>query len=75
MSGYPNVERVRRGARLEDRDLHRPLAHRVVPAHELVRAAVPHHAVAVLVEVHATRAARSVAVDEHEEGHRLTATS
>src|SRR4051794_23175494 len=46
----PEREHVRLGARLEERDLDRPLAHRVVLAHELVEAAVPEHAVAVLVD-------------------------
>ena len=47
---YPNVNAY---AGLEDRDLKRPLADRVVLGHELVRAAVPEHAVSVLVDVHA----------------------
>ncbi len=46
-------EHVRLGARLEERDLQRPLADRVVLAHELVEAAVPEQAVPVLVDVHA----------------------
>ena len=46
-------ERVRLGAGLEEGDLQRPLADRVVLAHELVQAAVAEHAVAVLVDVHA----------------------
>ena len=46
-------EHVRLGAGLEERDLQRPLADRVVLAHELVQAAVAEHAVAVLVDVHA----------------------
>jgi hypothetical protein len=40
--------------------------------HEPVPAAVPQHAVAVLVDVFATRAARSVAVDEPRKGIGLT---
>jgi hypothetical protein len=46
-------ERVRLGAGLEERDLERPLANPVVLSHELVEAALPEHAVAVLVHVHA----------------------
>lgn len=49
----PERERVRLGAWLEERDVQRPLADRVVLAHELVQAAVPEHAVPVLVDVHA----------------------
>ena len=49
----PERERVRLGAGLEERDLQRPLADRVVLAHELVQAAVPEQAVPVLVDVHA----------------------
>jgi hypothetical protein len=44
-------EHVRLGAGSEERDLQRPLAHRVVLEHELVQAAVPEHAVPVLVDV------------------------
>jgi hypothetical protein len=50
----PERERVRLGAGLEERDLHRPLAHPVVLAYELVHASVLEHAVPVLVDVHAT---------------------
>ena len=49
----PERERVRLGAGLEERDLKRPLADRVVLAHELVEAAVPEQAGAVLVDVDA----------------------
>jgi hypothetical protein len=49
----PECERVGLGAWLEEGDLQGPLADRVVLAHELVQAAVPKHAVAVLVDVHA----------------------
>ena len=49
----PERERVRLGAGLEERDLQRALADRVVLAHELVQPAVPEHAVPVLVDVHA----------------------
>jgi hypothetical protein len=73
MSGYP--ERVRRGAGLAERDLQRPLADRFVLAHELVPVTVPQLGVTVLVDVHATRAAPSVGVDEHAEGHWLTGAS
>jgi hypothetical protein len=45
-------ERVRFGAGLEEGDLERPLADRVVLAHELVQAAVPEQADSVLVDVH-----------------------
>ena len=45
-------EHVRLGARLEEHDLQRPLADRVMLAHEMVQAAVPEQAVAVLVDVH-----------------------
>jgi hypothetical protein len=48
----PAREHVRLGAGLEERDLQRPLADRVL-AHELVQAAVPEQAVPVLVDVHA----------------------
>jgi mannose-6-phosphate isomerase-like protein (cupin superfamily) len=47
----PEGERVRLGAGVEERDLQRPLADRVVLAYELVKAAVPEHAVPVLVDV------------------------
>jgi hypothetical protein len=46
-------ERVRVGACLEEGDLERPLAHRVVLAYELVHAVVPEQAVSVFVDVHA----------------------
>ena len=49
----PEREHVRLGAGLEERDLQRALADRVVLAHELVQAAVAEHAVPVLVDVHA----------------------
>src|SRR5918996_4386022 len=49
----PERERVCLGAGLEERDLERPPLDRVVLAHQLVHAAVPEHAVAVLVYVHA----------------------
>ena len=49
----PEREHVRLGAWLEERDLQRPLADRVVLAHELVQAAVPEQAVPVLIDVHA----------------------
>ena len=39
--------------------------------HELVHAAVPEQAVPVLVDVHAVRRARSLAVEERTEGDRL----
>src|SRR5688500_12383352 len=64
-------EGVRLGARVEERDLQRPLVHRVVLAHELVHAAVPEQAVPVLVDVYAARRARRLAVEEHTEGNRL----
>jgi hypothetical protein len=46
-------ERVRLGACLEECDLERPLADRVVLAYELVHAAVPEQAVPAVVDVHA----------------------
>jgi hypothetical protein len=49
----PECVRVGRGAWLEEGDLQGPLADRVVLAHELVQAAVPKHAVALLVDVDA----------------------
>jgi hypothetical protein len=49
----PEREHVRLGAVLEEGDLQRPLADRVVLAHELIQPAVPEQAVAVLVDVHA----------------------
>ena len=49
----PEREHVRLGAGLEEGDLQRPLADRVVLAHELVQAAVPEHALPVLGDVHA----------------------
>jgi hypothetical protein len=49
----PERERVGVGAWLEEGDLQRPLADRVVLAYELVHAAVPEQAVSVLVDVHA----------------------
>jgi hypothetical protein len=49
----PERERVRLGAGLEEGDLQRSLAYRVALAHELVQAALPERAVAVLVDVHA----------------------
>jgi hypothetical protein len=49
----PERERVRLGAGREERDLQRPLAHRVVLAHELVHAAVAEHAIPVFVDVDA----------------------
>jgi hypothetical protein len=49
----PECERVGLGAWLEEDDLQGPLANRVVLAHELVQAAVPKDAVALLVDVHA----------------------
>src|SRR5829696_6475997 len=66
----PERERVGAGAWLDEGDLQRPLEDRVVLAHELVEAALPKHAVAVLVDVDACRRARSLAVDEHTEGDR-----
>jgi hypothetical protein len=47
----PEREHVRLGARFAERNLERPLADRVVRAHELVQAADPEHAVAVLVDL------------------------
>jgi hypothetical protein len=49
--GLAECEHVRFGAGLEERDLQRPLADRIVRAHELVEAAFPKHAVPVLVDV------------------------
>lgn len=49
----PERERIRLGAGLEEHDLKRPLANRVVLSHELVEAALPEQAVPVLVDVHA----------------------
>lgn len=49
----PEGERVRLGARLEEGDLQRPVADRVVLAHELVQAAVAESAVADFVDVDA----------------------
>jgi hypothetical protein len=49
----PERERIRLGARLQERDLERPLAHRAALAHELVQAAATEHAVPVRVDVHA----------------------
>ena len=39
------------GAGLEERDLHCPFAHRVVLAHELVKAAAGEQAVPILVDI------------------------
>jgi hypothetical protein len=47
----PECERVGLGAWLEEGDLQGALADRFVLAHELVQAAVPKHAVALLVDV------------------------
>jgi hypothetical protein len=47
------TERVRLGAWLEEGNLQRPLADHVVPAYELVHAAVPEQAIPALVDVHA----------------------
>ena len=75
MSGYPNVN-VYAAAPGSRNVISSVRSHtRFVLAHELVQAAVPQHALAVLVDVHATRAARSVAVDEPAEGHPLTGAS
>jgi hypothetical protein len=49
----PERERVGLGARLEERDLHRPVADGVVLADELVHPPAVEEAVAVLVDVHA----------------------
>lgn len=49
----PERECVRLGAGLEERDLQGPFTDVVVLAHEMVQAAVPEQAVAVLVDVHA----------------------
>src|SRR5687767_1890591 len=51
--GLPERERVRLGAWLEEGDLERPLADRVVLAYELVHAAILKEAVFVLVDVNA----------------------
>lgn len=52
-SGLAERERVRLGAAFEEGDLERLLADRVVLAYGLVQAAVPEHAVSVLVDVDA----------------------
>jgi hypothetical protein len=44
---------VRLGTRLEECDLSRPLADRVVLSHELVQAPFPEQPVSLLVDVHA----------------------
>ena len=49
----PEREHVRLGPGLEERDLERPLADRVVLADEVIQAAVPEHAAPVRVDVHA----------------------
>jgi hypothetical protein len=49
----PECERVGLGAWLEEGDLQRPLADRVVLAHELVHAALAENAVSMFVDVHA----------------------
>src|SRR3954471_16837751 len=63
-------ERVRLGAGLEQRDLQRSVADRVVLAHQLVHAAVPKHAVPVRIDVEAVCRAWRLAVEAHAEGHR-----
>jgi hypothetical protein len=68
-------ERVRLGAGLTQGDLQRSVADNVVVAHELVHAVVSEYAVAVLVDVHATRWAGSLAVEEHAKGDRLRCSS
>src|SRR5512133_2436449 len=65
MVRLPEREDICGRAGLEESDLQRPLADRVVLAHELVQAAVPEQAVAVLVDIHAVRGAGSLAVEEH----------
>src|SRR3954447_3409623 len=67
-------ERVRLGAGLKEGGLQRSVADGGVLAYELVQAAVPKHAVAVLVNVDAVRAARSLAVEEHAKGDRLVSS-
>src|SRR5215207_1859840 len=62
-------ERVGLGAWFEEGDLERALADRVVLAHELVHAALPEHAVPLLVDVLAMRRARGLAVEAHAEGN------
>jgi hypothetical protein len=52
-SDSPEREHVRLGAGLEEGDLQRPLPDRIRLAYELIQAAVPKHAVSVLVDVHA----------------------
>jgi hypothetical protein len=49
----PERESVRLGAGLEERDLQRPLADRVVLTRELLQAAVLKQAGPVLIDVHA----------------------
>ena len=51
----PEGERVRLGARLEERDLKRPLMDGVALSHELVQPAVPEEPVPILVDVLAVR--------------------
>src|SRR5918999_1487724 len=63
-------EDIRLDSGLPERDLQRPLADRVAPAHELVEAAVPEQAAPVLVDVDAVRGARRLAVEEHTEPNR-----
>src|SRR4051812_7536668 len=72
VSSLSERERVGLGAGLEECDLQRPLADRGVLAHQLVQAALPEQAVPVLVYIHAVRRARSLAVEAHAEGNRLS---
>ena len=60
----PEREAVRLSAGLEEGDLERPFADRVVLAAELVETAVAQEAIAVGVDVHAVRRARRLAVEE-----------
>jgi hypothetical protein len=50
-SGLPEGECVRLGAGLVEGDLERSFADSVMLAYELIQAAVPEHAVSVLVDV------------------------
>src|ERR671916_2907875 len=74
-SALSEGEGVRVGAWLKEADLQRSVAYDVVLAYELVHAVVSEDAVALLVDVHASRWAGSLAVEEHAKGDRLRCSS
>src|SRR5687768_17149040 len=66
---------MRLGAGLKEGDLQRSVADGVVLAHELIHAVVSEQAVAVRVDVHASRGPGSLAVEGYAKRNRLRCSS